>query len=105
MRHACVEECYLLAGELAGNLGVMYPGGYFWRPPGIDHGPYGTLTGWMHMGHLRFGKHENLRADEEVLFEFDAPFKPALPPEYQNTPTPTPIPDPPERPASRGALL
>ena len=83
VRHACVEECYLLAGELAGNLGVMYPGGYFWRPPGIDHGPYGTLTGWMHMGHLRFGKHENLRADEEVLFEFDAPFKPALPPEYQ----------------------
>jgi len=25
----------------------MTPGAYFWRPPGIDHGPYGSLTGTL----------------------------------------------------------
>jgi hypothetical protein len=83
VQHECVEECYLLAGELAGNLGVMYPGAYFWRPPGIYHGPYGTLTGWMHLSHLRYGKHENLRAEKDATFEFDAPFRPVLPPDYR----------------------
>ena len=81
--HECVEECYLLAGELTGNCGVMYPGAYFWRPPGIYHGPYGTLTGWMHLGHLRYGKHENLRADKASTFTFTPEHTPIMPPEYQ----------------------
>ncbi len=43
--HPVVEEMYLLAGEVHGNCGVMRPGAYFWRPPHIAHGPYGSLTG------------------------------------------------------------
>lgn len=81
--HECVEECYLLAGELTGDRGVMYPGAYFWRPPGIYHGPYGTLTGWMHLGHLRYGDHENLRAAEASTFTFTPEHTPIMPPEYQ----------------------
>ena len=81
--HECVEECYLLAGELTGDRGVMYPGAYFWRPPGIYHGPYGTLTGWMHLGHLRYGDHENLRAAEASTFTFTPEHTPIIPPEYQ----------------------
>ena len=32
------------AGEVHGDRGVMRPGAYFWRPPFVRHGPYGTQT-------------------------------------------------------------
>jgi hypothetical protein len=43
--HPTVEEMYLLSGEVHGDRGIMRPGAYFWRPPQIPHGPFGTLTG------------------------------------------------------------
>lgn len=37
--HDCVEEVFLIAGDLTlGNSGEMLPGSYFWRPPYITHG-------------------------------------------------------------------
>lgn len=43
--HDCVEEMFLLSGDYLGNRGTMCTGAYFWRPPGIPHGPYGTRGG------------------------------------------------------------
>jgi hypothetical protein len=43
--HACSEELFLLSGDCLTNVGQMFPGAYFWRPPGIAHGPYGTRGG------------------------------------------------------------
>jgi hypothetical protein len=43
--HDCVEEMFLLSGDYLSNVGRMREGAYFWRPPGIAHGPYGTRLG------------------------------------------------------------
>jgi hypothetical protein len=43
--HDCIEEMFLLSGDFLGNRGTMTTGAYFWRPPGIAHGPYGTRGG------------------------------------------------------------
>jgi len=43
--HACTEELFLLSGDCLTNTGQMFPGAYFWRPPGIAHGPYGSRGG------------------------------------------------------------
>ena len=43
--HACTEELFLLSGDCLSNTGQMFPGAYFWRPPGIAHGPYGSRGG------------------------------------------------------------
>jgi hypothetical protein len=47
---------YLLAGEVHGNRGVMRPGAYFWRPAGIPHGPYETLTGNLYFFRSQGGR-------------------------------------------------
>lgn len=44
-RHDCVEEAFVLSGDFLCHAGVMRAGSYFWRPPGILHGPYGTRSG------------------------------------------------------------
>jgi len=44
--HPVVQEMFLLAGEISGGkIGVMQPGGYFWRPENKVHGPFGSRTG------------------------------------------------------------
>ena len=43
--HDCVEEMFLLSGDFLGDRGVMKAGAYFWRPPGLKHGPYGSRGG------------------------------------------------------------
>lgn len=45
--HDCSEEAYTLEGEMyLGNTGRTWgPGSYFWRPPGIKHGPMHTVPG------------------------------------------------------------
>lgn len=44
-RHPIVQEFFMLAGELAGELGVMHAGAYCFRPPMFKHAPYGSPTG------------------------------------------------------------
>ena len=53
--HPVVEEMYLLAGEVHGDRGIMRPGAYFWRPPFVPHGPYGTQTGNLYFFRTRGG--------------------------------------------------
>ena len=44
--HDCVEEYYVIEGEVwLGNSGLMRAGSYFWRPPFITHGPFSSRTG------------------------------------------------------------
>jgi len=54
--HPVVQECYIVSGELAGNYGLMTAGSYFWRPPQILHGPYGTKTGAVILSRTIGGK-------------------------------------------------
>lgn len=46
--HPVCEESYKLAGDLMlGSRGIVGPGGYFFRPPGVWHAPLYTRTGNM----------------------------------------------------------
>ena len=45
--HSYCEEMFLIAGDLPCHCGVMKPGAYFWRPPGIEHGLECSVTGFL----------------------------------------------------------
>jgi len=44
-QHDCIEEAYILSGDFLSPIGIMHPGAYFWRPPHVLHGPYGSRGG------------------------------------------------------------
>jgi hypothetical protein len=79
--HPVVEEMYLLSGESHGNRGVMRPGAYFWRPPQIPHGPYGTLTGNLYFFRTKGGALSTHYIDSERPFRWWPDYDPALPAE------------------------
>ncbi len=80
-RHPVVEEMYLLAGEVHGNLGVMRPGAYFWRPPHIAHGPYGSKTGNIYFFRTKGGPLSTEYEDAERPFHWDPTHRPIVPAE------------------------
>lgn len=80
-RHPVVEEAYMLSGSLTGPHGTMAAGSYFWRPPGIAHGPFGTRWGCVLLVRFLGGKHVNEWSETEAPFDFAAPYAPVLPPE------------------------
>jgi len=77
--HPVVEEMYLLSGESHGNRGVMRPGAYFWRPPEIPHGPYGTLTGNLYFFRTKGGPLSTRYVDAERPFKWWPEYDPVLP--------------------------
>jgi hypothetical protein len=77
--HPTVEEMYLLSGESHGDRGVMRPGAYFWRPGGIPHGPYGTLTGNLYFFRTRGGGLQTEYVDPRRPFRWWPEYDPALP--------------------------
>jgi len=77
--HPVVEEMYLLSGESHGNRGVMRPGAYFWRPPQIPHGPYGTLTGNLYFFRTKGGALSTQYIDAARAFRWWPEYDPALP--------------------------
>lgn len=77
-RHPVVEEAYLIAGTTTGPQGTMHPGAYFWRPPGIAHGPFGSRWGSVSLIRFVGGRHVN-EWTAEAPFSFDAPYAPILP--------------------------
>ena len=81
--HPYVEEMFMLAGELCGNTGRMTPGAYFWRPPGIRHGPYETRLGNFCFFRFKGGPITINWSADKIRYTFDAPYRPALPPELQ----------------------
>lgn len=82
-RHPTVEESFTLTGTLAGDRGIMRTGSYFWRPPGIYHGPYGSRTGCLLLIRFVGGAHINHWSKEQYPFSFDAKYQPVLPESMQ----------------------
>ncbi|MBM3503106.1 MAG: hypothetical protein FJX65_04455 [Alphaproteobacteria bacterium] len=81
--HPVVEEEFSLSGDQIGPRGNMRPGAYFWRPPGIQHGPFGTATGTTHLVRGIGGKYTTRLQDVPGPFPWDTPYNPILPPAYQ----------------------
>jgi hypothetical protein len=77
--HPHVEEMYLLSGESHGDRGVMRPGAYFWRPGGVHHGPYGTLTGNLYFFRTKGGPLVTRYVDPQEPFHWWPAYRPALP--------------------------
>jgi len=77
--HPIVEEMYLLSGEVHGNRGIMRPGAYFWRPPEIPHGPYGTLTGNLYLFRTQGGSLITNYIDSDYKFHWWPQYDPVLP--------------------------
>jgi len=77
--HPTVEDAYIISGSLTGPQGTMEPGAYFWRPPGIAHGPFGTRWGCVALIRFLGGEHENVWTESEAVFDFDAAYQPVLP--------------------------
>lgn len=78
--HPCVEEFFLLEGSLGWPQGLMRPGAYFWRPPGIAHGPGASLTGFLGLFRSREGPFLTDWSAEERPRPFDPAYNPTLPP-------------------------
>lgn len=78
-RHDCVEEMFLIDGDFLSNVGLMCEGAYFWRPPGIAHGPYGTRSGNLTL--IRTLGHDlvNNWTEHEVSISREPEYKPFLP--------------------------
>ncbi|WP_109355438.1 DUF4437 domain-containing protein [Sphingorhabdus sp. EL138] len=77
--HPVVEEAYIISGALTGPQGTMHPGAYFWRPPDIAHGPFGSRWGSVSLIRFVGGKHVNIWTEEQAAFNYDAPYDPILP--------------------------
>ena len=81
--HPTVEEMYLLSGEVHGDRGVMRPGAYFWRPPGVPHGPFGTQTGNLYFFRTKGGLLATTYVEPEKPFRWRPPYDAVLPPELE----------------------
>ena len=79
--HPTVEEMYLLGGEVHGNRGVMRPGAYFWRPPSVPHGPYGTQTGNLYFFRTKGGDLSTTYVEPDRPFRWWPEYDAVLPPE------------------------
>lgn len=79
LRHDCVEEMYLLGGDIIGEHGTIYEGGYFWRPPRIWHGPFGSRRGSLSIIRFAEGRHANEWGEQRLPFSLTPAHVPALP--------------------------
>lgn len=77
--HPTPEESFLISGDLTGQAGTMTQGAYFWRPPHIPHGPFGSIAGSMSLIRFVGGKHVNIWSEEEQVFSYRQAYNPALP--------------------------
>lgn len=82
LMHDCVEELFMLGGDLIGERGTMYEGAYFWRPARTWHGPFGSRRGSLSLIRMLDGHHANIWSDEERDFTLVPPHAPVLPPAF-----------------------
>lgn len=78
-KHPVVEEMYLISGELISPQGVMRPGAYFWRPPEVWHGPFGSKTGCLMLFRTVGGPLSTIYTEHEQDFEWNPAHRPILP--------------------------
>ncbi len=83
LAHDCVEEMYLLGGDIVGERGTMYEGAYFWRPARIWHGPFGSRRGSLSLIRFCEGHHQNRWGAQPMPFQLAPAHAPALPTELQ----------------------
>jgi hypothetical protein len=77
-RHDCVEEMFLISGDFLSNVGIMRQGAYFWRPPGIAHGPYGARSGNLALIRTLGAPLVNNWTKRELTISRNPPFAPQL---------------------------
>jgi hypothetical protein len=70
---------FLLSGDIVGERGVMVAGAYFWRPPHLWHGPFGSRGGNQCLIRFLGGHHVNHWSKDALRFTFDPPHAPVLP--------------------------
>lgn len=83
-KHPVIEEMFQISGHLAGPLGTMFAGAYFWRPPEIWHGPFGSLTGTLVLFRTKGGPLSTVYTDEETKFTWTPQHRPVLPPDLRD---------------------
>lgn len=81
--HPCVEEAFVLAGEISGPNGVMTRGSYFWRPANVPHGPFGSHDGCLMLIRFIYGKHINIWSEKPKDFSYRPKYKPDVPNELK----------------------
>ena len=81
--HPCVEEMYLLEGSISMPNGVLRSGAYFWRPPGIPHGPFGCHDGSIGFFRTKDGEFLTDWSEHAEPIEWNAPYNPTLPDDVQ----------------------
>lgn len=79
LKHPCAEEMFLLSGDIAGERGIMHQGAYFWRPPEIWHGPFGSRHGNICIIRFMEGNHVNEWSEDARPFSLTPEYKPDLP--------------------------
>jgi mannose-6-phosphate isomerase-like protein (cupin superfamily) len=77
--HPVVEETFVLDGEISMTCGVLKRGAYFWRPPGIEHGPVGTRAGMVAFFRCKGGPLSTVWSDKAYPIQWEAPYNPVLP--------------------------
>jgi len=82
--HPVVEEVFLLSGEMHMPMGVLKQGAYFWRPPGIPHGPVGTKTGALGFFRCKGGPLTTEWSEDAYPVIWNAAYEPFLPEDMAN---------------------
>jgi hypothetical protein len=77
--HDCVEEAFVISGDFLSPIGTMRSGAYFWRPPGIAHGPYGSIGGNLSLIRTLGHELENNWSDDEVSLSLAPAYRPVIP--------------------------
>lgn len=83
--HPTVEEMYLLAGEVHSDRGVMRPGAYFWRPPAVPHGPFGSQTGNLYFFRTKGGLLATTYVEAKKPFRWWPAYDAVLPPALESS--------------------
>ncbi len=78
-QHDCIEEAYVLSGDFLSPIGIMHAGAYFWRPPSILHGPYGTRGGNLTFIRTLGSALENNWSEHTVNLSRKPPHAPVVP--------------------------
>ena len=79
--HPVAEEEFAILGDICFPLGVMRDGGYFWRPPGIQHGPFATWGGALHLCRCKGGPFATEWVETDGP-DWTPPYTPILPEPY-----------------------
>lgn len=81
--HPVVEESFVVAGEMIGPKERRSEGAYFWRPPGILHGPYGSMKGCVSFIRTVGGPLVDEWNEPPATFSYDPEPQMAVPPEME----------------------